>query len=153
MISSLLEGNLNFSFCIYTFVINFNMIEILPKSPGELYLKLDIILVKNFKNIKKKIKNHVIRVVFQDQAMYTCTSLGGKNVQNWKTVCVLGHIDKFWKGHNEIKKNAYLRSISIHQKYVFRVCFESPFTSMISSLKYKYPPGQKECSKILSNAL
>ena len=39
-------------------------------------MKLDIILVK---------KNHVIRVVFQDQAMYARTSFrDAKNVQNWK---------------------------------------------------------------------
>ena len=31
--------------------------------------------------------------------------------------------------------------IFIPEKYVFRVCFESPFTRMISSLKYKWPPG------------
>ena len=34
-------------------------------------------------------------------------------------------------------KNAYLGSIFIPEKYVFRVCFESPFTRMISNLKYK----------------
>ena len=37
-------------------------------------------------------------------------------------------------------KNAYLGSIVIPEKYVFRVCFESPFTRMISGLKYKCPP-------------
>ena len=54
-------------------------------------------------------------------------------------------IDKFWKGRDEqIEKNAcrnaYLRSIFMPEKYVFRVCFESPNTRMISSLKYKWPP-------------
>ena len=29
----------------------------------------------------------------------------------------------------------------MNEKYVFRVCFESPFMRMISSLKYKWPPG------------
>ena len=40
-------------------------------------------------------------------------------------------------------KNAYLGVIFIPEKYVFRVCFESPFTRMISNLKYKWPvaPG------------
>ena len=37
-------------------------------------------------------------------------------------------------------KNAYFGSIFIPEKYVFRVCFESPFTQMISSQKYKCPP-------------
>ena len=36
---------------------------------------------------------------------------------------------------------ACLGSILIPEKYVFRVCFESRFTRMISSLKYKWPPG------------
>ena len=32
--------------------------------------------------------------------------------------------------------------VFIPEKYVFiRVCFESPFTRMISNLKYKWPPG------------
>ena len=67
-------------------------------------------------------------------------------MQHRKKGYVFGHIDKFWKGHDpQIKKNAcknvYLRSIFIPEKYVFRVCFEGPFTRMISSLKYKWPPG------------
>ena len=66
-------------------------------------------------------------------------------MQNWKNGCVFGHSDTFWKGHDrQIKKNAckntYLGSIFIPEIYVFRVCFESPFTRMISSLKYKCPP-------------
>ena len=64
-------------------------------------------------------------------------------MQNLKKGCVFGHIDKFWKGHDrQIKKNAYLGSIFTPEKYVFRVFFESPFTKMISSLKYKWPPGK-----------
>ena len=51
-------------------------------------------------------------------------------------------MDKFWKGHDgQMKKNtcknAYLGSIFIPEKCVFRVCFESPFMRVISSLKYK----------------
>ena len=41
----------------------------------------------------------------------------------------------------------YLGSIFIPEKYVFRVCFESPFMRMISSLKYKCPPPQGELTK------
>ena len=82
--------------------------------------------------------------------MYARTSFrGAKNVQNWKKGYVFGHIDKFWNGHDaQIEKNAcknaYLGYIFIFipEKYVFRVCFESPFTRMISSLKYKWPPGE-----------
>ena len=66
---------------------------------GHLYLKLDIILCKKKENEKKI---HVIRVVFQDQAIVRAC----KNVQNWKKRCVFGHINKFWKGHDaQIKKN------------------------------------------------
>ena len=65
-------------------------------------------------------------------------------MQNWKIGCVFGHSGKLWKGHDgQIKENAckntYLGFIFILGKYMFRVCFESPFTKMISSLKYKCP--------------
>ena len=58
---------------------------------------------------------------------------------------------KFWKGHDgQIKKtackNAYLGSIFKPEKYVFRVCFESPFTRIISSPKYKCPPPARRLS-------
>ena len=78
--------------------------------------------------------------------MYSHTSFrGAKTCKIGKKGCVFGHIDKFWKGHNEQNKknackNAYLGSIFIPEKYMFRVCFESPFTRMTSSLKCKCPP-------------
>ena len=72
--------------------------------------------------------------------------LGVQKRAKLKKGCVFCHIDKFWKGHDgQIKKNTcknpYLGSIFTPENYVFRVCFESPFTRMISSLKYKCPPG------------
>ena len=65
-----------------------------------------------------------------------------------ETRYAFGRIDKFWKGLDTLKKkkaikNAYLGSIFIPEKCAFRVCFESTFTRMISSLKYKWPPGNK----------
>ena len=41
-----------------------------------------------------------------------------------------------------IKTHVKTRSEGLfsYLKNVFRVCFESPFTRMISSLKYKWPP-------------
>ena len=65
----------------------------------------------------------------------------GKRVCFWYSV-------KFWKEHGgQIKKNAcknaYLGFIFTPEKYVFRMCFEGPFTRMISSLKYKCPLGEK----------
>ena len=108
--------------------------------PGEhWYLKLDIILVK------KKIT--YLGLFFINQAMYARTSFrGAKSCKIGRKGCVFGHTDKFWKGHDgQIKKNAckneYLGYIFIPEKYMFRVCFESPFMRMISSLKYKYPPS------------
>ena len=76
-------------------------------------MKLDIIL------IKKKI--HIIRVVFQDQAMYTRTSFrGAKTCKIGKKSVFLviltnfgkDLIDKLRKMHANCK-NAYLGSISI----------------------------------------
>ena len=74
-----------------------------------------------------------------------CMYLHRLGVQIWKEGYVFGHTDKFWAGHDrQIKKNAcknaYLGSIFIPEKYVFKVCFESPFMRMISSLKYNPPP-------------
>ena len=51
-------------------------------------------------------------------------------MQNWKKGCVFGHIDKFWKGHDKqitknTDKNAYLGSIFIAEKYMFRVFWKS----------------------------
>ena len=53
-------------------------------------------------------KIHVIRVVFQDQALYVRTSFrGAKTCKIGKKGCVFGHTDKFWKEHDrQIKKNA-----------------------------------------------
>ena len=76
----------------------------------------------------------------------TCVHcLGCKNVQNWKKGCVFGHIDKFWKEHDrQIKKNAcknaYLGSFFIPEKYVIRVLFVSPWTSLIPPLAIRVPP-------------
>ena len=89
---------------------------------------------------------HVIRVVFQDQAMYARTSFrGAKTSKIGKKGVFLAMVINFGKRWRKIKKktckNAYLGSIFIPGKYVFRVCFESPFTRMISNLKYKCPRG------------
>ena len=91
--------------------------------------------------------------------MYARTSFRGIKTCKIGKKGVFGHIDKFWKGQDgQIKKNAcknaYLGSIFIREKYVFRVCFESPFTRMISSLKYKCPPwgvGPIFCKNILQH--
>ena len=55
---------------------------------------------------------------------------GAKTCKIGKKGCVFGHIDKFWKGHDtQVNKNpcknAYLGSIFVPEKYVFRVRFES----------------------------
>ena len=66
-------------------------------------------------------------------------------MQNLKKRCVFGHIDKFGKGHDgQIKKNAcknaYLGSIFILEKYVIRVLFVCPWTSLIPPLAIRVPP-------------
>ena len=92
-------------------------------------------------------KIHVIRVVFQDQAMYARTSFrGAKTCKIGEKGCVFGHIDKFWKGHDgQIKKNAcknaYLGSIFIpKKKYVIRVLFVCPWTSLIPPFAIRVTP-------------
>ena len=93
----------------------------------------------------RKEKNHAIRNVFQYQAMYVRTSFRGAKTNR------IGKKGMFWSYRQivemtctQIKKNAcknvYLGSILIPEKYVVMVCFGSPFTRMISSLKYKSPP-------------
>ena len=93
-------------------------------------------------------KIHVIRVAFQDQAMYAHTSFRGKKTCKigikGMFLVILTNFGKDMEGQIEKNacKNLYLGSISIPEKYMFRVCFESPFTRMISSLKYKCPHPQ-----------
>ena len=72
-----------------------------------------------------------------------------KRTQLEKKGCLFGHIDKFWKEHNrQIKKNAcknaYLGSIFIPEKYVIRVLFVSPWTSLIPPLAIRVPPPPDE---------
>ena len=93
-------------------------------------------------------KIHVIRVVFQDQAMYTRISFrGAKTCKIGKKSVFLVIIDKIWKEHDRhIKKNAcknaYLGSIFIPEKYVIRVLYVSPWTSLIPLLLFECPPGK-----------
>ena len=91
-----------------------NIVFLSAQLPGgggvHLYLKLDIILIKN----------HVIWVVFQDQAMYVRTSFRGAKLEK---KCVFVHSDKFWKGHDKQNnknacKNTYLGSSFIPEMCV-----------------------------------
>ena len=64
-------------------------------------------------------------------------------MQNWKIGCVLVILTKFVKNMmNKLRKMhaKHVGSIFMPEKYVFRVCYESLFTRMLSSLKYKWPP-------------
>ena len=81
--------------------------------------------------------------------MYASTSFrGGKTCKIGKrNVCVWflknfgkDMMDKLRKTH---AKTCILGSFFTPEKYVFRVCFKSPFTRMISSLKYKCSPHGK----------
>ena len=64
--------------------------------------------------------------------------LGGKMVCFWSYWQILERTCTQIK--KNVCQNAYLGSIFIPEKYALRVCFESPFTRMISSLKYKCAP-------------
>ena len=111
---------------------------------GHLYLKLDIILVKK--------KNHVIRVVFQDQAMYTGTSFrGAKACKIGKKGVFLVILTNFGKDDGQIKKNvcrnAYLGSIFHAWKNTCLGCvFESLFYEDDIQLENtSAPPGRNGC--------
>ena len=100
-------------------------------------------------------KIHVIRVVFQDQALYACTSFrGAKTCKIGKKGVFFGHIDKFWKEHDrQIKKNAcknaYLGSFFTPEKDVIRVLFESPWMSLIPPLAIQVPPPASHTVQLL----
>ena len=71
---------------------------------GHLYLKLDIILIK----IKKI---HVIRVVFQDQAMYARTSFrGAKTCKIGKKGMFLVILTNFGKDMTDKLRKAYAKT-------------------------------------------
>ena len=101
----------------------------------------------NVEGYQARPKIHVIRVVFQDQALYARISFRvAKTCKIGKKGCVFGHIDKFWKENGrQIKKNAcknaYLGSFFIPEKYVIRVLFKSPWTILIPPLAIRVPPG------------
>ena len=91
-------------------------------------------------------KIHVITVVFQDQALYAHTSLRcAEKCKIGKKGVFLVIYDKFWQEHDrQIKKNAcknvYLGFIFIPEKYVIRVLFVSPCTSLIPPLAIRVVP-------------
>ena len=71
----------------------------------------------------------MIRVVFQDQAMYARTSFnfrGAKNVQNWVKkgvfLVILTNLERTWRRMLKRVSRVYFHT----WKYVFRVCFKSP---------------------------
>ena len=78
--------------------------------------------------------------------MYVRTSFrGAKTCKIGKKGCVFGHIDRFWERHEgQIKKNscknAYLGCIFIPEKYVIRVFFVCPWTSLIPPLAIRVAP-------------
>ena len=98
---------------------------------------------------------HVIRVVFQELAMYASTleRVHRLEVQkHQKMGYVFSDGNKFCKkdGGNKLRKKTckimYLGSIFKSGKYMFRMGFDSPFRRMISNLKYKCPtpsPSQR----------
>ena len=97
---------------------------------GALYLKLDIILVKRI---------HVIRVVYEDQAMCARRLFSGaKTCKIWKRVC-FGHIDTFRKGYDGLIKKKRM------QKRILRVYFRTWKIRVYSSVASPFcQEGQSE---------
>ena len=73
-------------------------------------------------------KIHVIRVVFQDQALYARISFrGSKTCKIGKKGCVFGYIDKFWNEHDrQIKKNAY-KNASLHDRQIKKNAYKNAY--------------------------
>ena len=91
---------------------------------------------------RKKI--HVItRVVFQDQSMYGRTSFrGAKTYKIGKKgvfLIILTNLEKDMMKNWEKRMQKRVFRVYFHTWKIW-VCFKSPFTRMISSLKYKWPP-------------
>ena len=107
-------------------------------SGGHLYLKLDIILVK---------KKFMYLGLFFRTIQCTCVHRLGvqKRPKLEKKGVFLAILTSLGKEMTDKLRKTHAKTcigfIFIPEKYVFRVCFESPFTRMISSLKYKWPPG------------
>ena len=83
---------------------------------------------------------NVIRVVFQDQAIHMRKLFRGAKT------CKIGEKGVFWSYSQILEEMDMLEKflkksmhIFIPGKYVLKLCFESPFTRMISRLKYKFP--------------
>ena len=111
-------------------------------------------------------KIHVTRVVFQDQAMYPRTSFRGAKTCKIGNVfshihCranfgkdMTGKLRKMKKIKKNLCKNAYLGSIFIPEKYVIRVLFVSPWTSLIPlGILVDPPPPRIDTPCIQTNAL
>ena len=93
----------------------------------------------------RKKKNHVIRLVFQDQAMYVRTSFRGVKTGKMGGGVFLAMVSNFGEDVTDTfskstQKRVFIGSVFMPGKYVLCVCFKSPFTRMISSLKYTSAP-------------
>ena len=95
-------------------------------------------------------KIYVIRLVFQDQLMYVCTSLkGAKTFIIVEKGVFLVMLTNSWKEKGKIKKKRMQKHIFrvyfifIPGKYVLRVCFESP-VSIEDDIQpeIQVPPGK-----------
>ena len=85
-----------------------------PSGHLYMYLKLDIILVK---------KNHVIRVIFQDQAMYACTLYrGAKTCTVWKKGVFLVTLINFGKDRMDKLRKTHAKRVFSLFSYLKNMC-------------------------------
>ena len=75
---------------------------------------------------------------------------GCKNVQNWKKgvfLVILINLERTWWANWEKHMKKRIFRVYFHTwKYVFRVCFVSPFTKDDIQPEIQVPPGTKKCS-------
>ena len=95
------------------------------------------------------ISNHVIGVVFQDQTMHSCTSFKGAKhatLRGERGVFLALFTNIGYSKHDgqikkePEKKNMYFGFVYPPGKYMLRVCYESLFRRMRSTLKCKSLP-------------
>ena len=100
---------------------------------------------QNYLKIPKVSKYSWKFPIFPQNSQYSQWKLTTLKIPGNFASLVFGHIDKFWKEHDrQIKKNTckntYLGSFFISEKYVTRVLFVSPWTSLIPPLAIRVPP-------------
>ena len=83
---------------------------------------------------------HIIRLFFSTRTLFRGAKTSKLDKKGVFLAMVIYFGRKWQKFKKKTCKNAYLRSNFMPEEYMFMVCFESPFTRMLSNLKYKWHP-------------